>query len=299
MRLAVWLLVVIAAGLVILWSGMAYWIAPSCVPESFFPLSLTLQQVEPLRTQEQRNRGSQKPKAAETGQRESKPVEVLKAEVQQQKGEAVREGKRWYQYGWWNKFICYLKVGDFFVAFFTYCLVAVGAFAMWSADENTKRGQRAYIVAGTFYGRSRRGQSEKDKRPSASMYEGPWRLTLYNFGTTSGFTVRIDWGICPEMAIRKYIDHGTPVSKIIKDGLLKEYMQAPMTAQHVFAPTGNNPYQIWQCQVPDREPIIGHVLFGRILYKDVFKQLHFSTFSYLIEREHSPGIGTSLSDDHD
>lgn len=42
----------------------------------------------------------------------------------------------WYEKGWWKKFLCDAKVGDFLLVYFTYCLVIVGAFQsffLWKA----------------------------------------------------------------------------------------------------------------------------------------------------------------------
>jgi hypothetical protein len=192
-----------------------------------------------------------------------------------------------------------LKPTDIALVFFTYCLVIVGWFTMRSDDDNTKRAERAYLVVGPLFGVEQIEGAEKKTRQSATMYTGPWRLTMYNFGRTAAYAMRIDWGICPECEIRRFLDNGTPVSEIIEKNLLQQFMMPTVVAQLVIAPTGQKPHQLWHAQVPERGPILGKVVFGRVLYKDVFRVQHFSTFSILIDEEHALGIGRSYSDDHD
>jgi hypothetical protein len=51
------------------------------------------------------------------------------------------------EYGdhWFTKAFGDIKIGDFIVAYFTYCLVVIGWFTLRSADLNSKRLERAYI----------------------------------------------------------------------------------------------------------------------------------------------------------
>ena len=69
--------------------------------------------------------------------------------------------------------------------------------------------------------------------------------------------------------------------------------------QNIFAPT-NEPLQLRLVEITDAEmkEYLGGVFFGRITYMDVFKDEHFTTFSYHMIQEHSDSIGKSLSHDH-
>lgn len=75
-------------------------------------------------------------------------------------------------------------------------------------------------------------------------------------------------------------------------------MQPDIETQDVLAPTGNKPLHYRHMTIHDRDEKVGHVIFGRMIYKDVFRAMHYSTFSYELTEDHSNGLPFSLSDDH-
>ena len=46
---------------------------------------------------------------------------------------------------WRTKFVCEATATDYAIAFFTYCLVIVGIFGMWSAERLTRDSERAHL----------------------------------------------------------------------------------------------------------------------------------------------------------
>ena len=46
---------------------------------------------------------------------------------------------------WWTEFVCKATATDYAIAFFTYCLVIVGIFGMWSAERLTRDSERAHL----------------------------------------------------------------------------------------------------------------------------------------------------------
>jgi len=208
--------------------------------------------------------------------------------------------------GFFKSLLCKeLKATDLVTVFLTYCLVIIGGFAIVVLDKTTKRSERAYLVVSPPYGVPRRPEQTwaKTHRAMASMFKGPWRMTIQNFGRTAGFTTKVEWGLCPENEFKRYVlGKGVLVSKLLTKRKYREwrshYMdeRSPVTIQDIFGPT-KDPLQSRHVQYEDR-PKIGMVFFGRITYKDVFGDEHFSTFSYETMEYHSNSIGKSLSDDH-
>ena len=192
------------------------------------------------------------------------------------------------------------KITDLFLAFFTYCLVAVGFAEMLNTDKTAKKTERAYLTIGGVFGEPRNAKEDgiekwrRDNRPSAAMFQAPWRITIYNFGKTSGYNMKIEHGFCPE----DKFDLKTPVSALIKNkDFANEYMKQETAIQDVFPPTGQTPYQYRHIPV-DRDKYLKWIFFGKITYKDIFGDEHYSTFSYRLTEESAEAVGTNLSDDH-
>ena len=178
---------------------------------------------------------------------------------------------------------------------------------MRSADENTKNAERAYLVAAPLFGVPKQlptgGSIEEWRmryRAKKSMFHGPWRMALINFGKTPAYSTKVEWGLCP----RDDFDTAVPVSKLLDapsfDRWRKLYMRGTVTIQDIFSPNPETPlhYRHIEISEEERQEKIGWVFFGRITYKDVFKDEHFTTFSYHLIEEHGDSIGKSLSDDH-
>jgi len=195
------------------------------------------------------------------------------------------------------------KITDLAIAFLTYCLVAVGWFAMRSSDENTKRGQRAYLVAGPLFGIPDEALFNSDasrwlmqNRAEKTMFHGPWHMVMYNFGETSAFSTRVVWGLCPIVAFPV----GIRVSDLLTRKKYKKWRDTwtrpAFNVENIFSPKHLNHYR--HVRVETREETLWCVFFGRVEYRDVFGDAHWSTFSYFISDEHADGIGVSLSKDH-
>jgi len=193
-----------------------------------------------------------------------------------------------------------VKGTDIALVYFTFCLVIVGWFTLRSADENTKRAERAYLVAGPFFGIPKEGVSKwmMENRASKHMFHGPWRMIVTNFGRTAAFSTKIEWGLCPEDKFPK----STPMKTVLEstgfERWRKDYMREADTIQNIFGEP-NKPYQLRRIEIEDRDKYLGWIHFGRVTYIDVFKHTHYAAFAYLIGVEGSDAFGTYLSDEHD
>jgi len=200
-----------------------------------------------------------------------------------------------------------LRVTDVALVFLTYCLVIVGWFTMRSSDANTKNAERAYLVTGSLFGVPKEipkddelAKWKMEHRAGRSMFDGPWRMTIINFGKTAAYTTKVEWGLCP----REEFLTDVPVSKLLDapehNNWRSLYMRGVVTVQDIFPPNPDKPLHYRHIEIPDEDIIkyLTWVFFGRITYKDVFKDEHYTTFSYHLVEEHADSIGKSLSDDH-
>jgi hypothetical protein len=187
------------------------------------------------------------------------------------------------------------KITDLLLVCLTYSLVVVGYFAMRAVDETTKRTERAYLLIGGLFGVPKPDidQRKLKHRPSATMFDGPWRMTLYNFGKTPGYCRLIEYGFCPASKFPP----NRKVSELVKDPEFSSYLQESFRIQNVFPTAIDEPYQLRHATI-ERDKYIDYVMFGVIWYKDIFGASRYSAFSYLLTKDSSDGIGTSLSDDH-
>lgn len=55
---------------------------------------------------------------------------------------------KWEKESWWGKFFCEMKLTDIAIAFFTYCLVVVGAFQIKRTEYVMRESERAHVFAG-------------------------------------------------------------------------------------------------------------------------------------------------------
>ncbi len=200
-----------------------------------------------------------------------------------------------------------VKATDLLLVFFTYALVIVGWFTMRSADQNTKNAERAYLVATPLFGvpKTIPALGSVDEwtmryRPKRSMFKGPWRMAIINFGKTQAYTTRVEWGLCPRDEFTTHV----PISKLLDARQYTkwrfQYLRGVVLVQDIFPPNQEAPLHYRHIEISDEEGTkkVGWVFFGRITYKDVFKDEHFTTFSYHLMEEHADSLGKSLSDDH-
>jgi hypothetical protein len=112
--------------------------------------SLPEPKFSPDREQYQGQTGSGDRKSADQNARAPKPhfgaLYLIETETQTPESGGQNSQNPWYSLGWWKKFFCEMKIGDAAVAYFTYCLVVVGAFQAWGQSEETRTIQRAYIA---------------------------------------------------------------------------------------------------------------------------------------------------------
>jgi len=199
------------------------------------------------------------------------------------------------------------KVTDLALVFFTVGLVVVGWFTLKSADENTKNADRAYLVAGPLFGIPKKLDGEtklerwkRKKRALKGMFEGPWRMAIINFGKTAAYSTKVEWGFCPRDEFRTDIPVSTLLDAPDHANWRSIHMAGEVTIQDIFSPNADDPLHYRHIEISDEERVkyLGWVFFGRIAYKDVFKDEHFTTFSYHLIADHANSIGKSLSDDH-
>lgn len=300
--MAVRLLACVLLGFLLFIALTAWWMPRHCVAELASPYAVNVEQIEPVQTDSKEKRAAEKKQSSKTS-----PRRVFQAQIEKQH---TNEDHR----SWWNKFLCDFKIGDFAIGFFTYCLVVVGYFTMQSADVNTKRKERAYVICAGLHGIPMKGWRrtwEIEKRAEASMFKGPWRMALHNLGQTPGFTVKVEWGICPKGKYPKnWCGKHVRVSAVLSwwrfwhRGFRNRYMKHPSggvtDVQDIFNPS-MSPIQYRHVVIPDELRKPESVFFGRIKYKDVFRDRHYSTWALRIteDGEHTDGIADAYSDDHD
>lgn len=193
------------------------------------------------------------------------------------------------------------KVADWLIAYFTLCLVIVGAFTLYSADLNTKRKERAHVITAGLWGKEKdewKGKWARGNRAKASMFEGPWWMAIWNMGQTPGFTTKVEWGLCEVEEFPKAVR----VTDLLDLDCFAEWRvkwmskDSPCTLEDIFDPS-KEPRQYRHVRYTDRKE--GCVFFGRIRYRDVFRDPHYSTFAMELVADHVNAIPASFSEDHD
>jgi hypothetical protein len=231
---------------------------------------------------------------------QSNPIVVKVAPAQKTEGEAAYE-----QYEHFDKPLAERRVALATVAMsaFTFLLTIFTAL-LWGSterlvkktDETTKAHERAYLICGGMFGVPRpitykRSAAQVEHRPKASDFEGPWRMVIRNYGRTPGFIRQIEWGVCPK---DKFIEDKS-ISQIIRDKLLAEWMENPVSVNEVFPPTDDDrfPYRYVERNVRE----VDTVFFGKISYEDIFHEPHHSTWAFWHRKDHSDTIGSSFAED--
>jgi hypothetical protein len=72
-------------------------------------------------------------------------------------------------------------------------------------------------------------------------------------------------------------------------------MRPPIAGMNEICLPDPKPQQYRHLQLEER--IVGDVIFGRIMYKDIFRKERYSTFALLIQPEHTDTITMSFADD--
>ena len=117
-------------------------------------------------------------------------------------------------------------------------------------------------------------------------------MTIQNHGGTTGFITKVEWGFCSKAEFPQ----GVFVSQIIDKNMLPWKVQLVPHPHDVIAPTGMTRFPYRHVEFY-RSKHVGEIFFGRIHYRDVFKETHYSTFALLLGPKYSDSIGGSYSED--
>lgn len=157
------------------------------------------------------------------------------------------------------------------------------------ADLTARFHERAYIVGGGPTGFSPEGPPKMMFNNAGEMIFTERAMTIENWGRTPGFVTSIQWGICrkdelpPNMSISEIIHRNTlPIRRVEFAEQIYPPTSGVLLVRHVVIPTDEN---------------IGKVFFGRIDYKDVFRERHHSTFKLLMNNGPSDPLQGSYSED--
>jgi hypothetical protein len=249
---------IIGGALPFVW--LLYLLEPSC-SENLFPKSEELfpqiesQLRQPYRASDQSRKSEEKQHAANPHFSASADLtSILQFKQSSDKNtEAKREQKykRWYDSGWWKHFFCEAKIGDVAIAYFTYCLVVVGAFQAWWLKRSVDHMhiiERAHVSGGANFQRKADGSIE-------SLI-----VTINNYGKSPAFIGTVAATICEEAELGTFpgwkINHWTG-HQFAKGW--KGYVFGQISGQRVDI--------IFPFEA-------GKVIAGRIWYRDIFKRCH-------------------------
>ena len=193
-----------------------------------------------------------------------------------------------------------IKLTDVALVYFTYILALVGLYQMRSTDDTARRAERAYLFGGGPFGAKKlehvKELQEGTVFNDSRYYTDEKRLTIFNYGRTAGFVIRVEYGFCDELP------EGKRVSEAMDDGPLQPYCIAANPGNvYPAAGSGGPGFYLYRHVSFKRSDHEGKIFFGRIWYKDVFHKKHFSTFSLRLRRDAgvSDPIGDSYTDDWD
>jgi hypothetical protein len=173
---------------------------------------------------------------------------------------------------------------------------------MAQTQERTFRKQeRAYLVGGGPYGAPRfelnpRQVHQAKHFPVSGHFTDRKRMTIQNYGKTPAFVTSIEWGFSKETRLFERVR----VSVILEVDDLREWFEV-RKVEHphdVYTTTGRGTVSTRHVEFSRKERD-GQIFFGRIRYKDVFKEEHYSTFALLLGPDHSDSVGRSYADDWD
>lgn len=146
------------------------------------------------------------------------------------------------------------------LARYTYRLWDSTAELVKTTDKTARTHERAYIF----------GSLEITGNPFVVM-------NCRNEGRTIAVTKSIQWGHCYEWELLP----GVTISEIIDKALIPSANVQDVALEDVLVPDTPRGRLFWEIK-PDISVIVGRVCFGRIIYEDVFRGLHHSTFKFRI-----------------
>lgn len=184
----------------------------------------------------------------------------------------------------WSPLFGYkLKITDTLLVAFT-CFLFVATVGLWkatrklvtSAEIMTRRTERAYLIGGG---------------PAVIRNSTASTMTIHNVGKTPGFITKIQWGLCDAKDF--YFDK--LVSTIINEKLIAEIKT--VDEDNVWPPAPA-PVGMRHVTIDYHSKNIGRIFFGRIDYKDIFGDSHYSTFKLELTEGGSRTLPGSYSEDN-
>lgn len=152
------LVLLILSAFCLLVASIVLWIEPLCSKEDSY--ELIVQQTQPHWTKNYTKYSGHESGGSNENNKTTNPLVLAnesQSKIQDDKIHGEKENKHWYYREWWKKFFCELKIGDFAIGFFTFCLVIVGGFQaywMWrtlaTADKALIAGERAFVFPKAF-----------------------------------------------------------------------------------------------------------------------------------------------------
>lgn len=119
-------------------------------------------------------------------------------------------------------------------------------------------------------------------------------MSIENFGRTACVVTKIRWGLCPRDIFRPH--EKRKVSEFIDEPWIKRFVRSPITVGSIgdVYPSGlRRPIEEASFEASKH---IEEVFFGKIDYKDIFKQSRFTTFKLILQANGSRTIEGSYDD---
>lgn len=115
-------------------------------------------------------------------------------------------------------------------------------------------------------------------------------MVIHNSGRTPGFVTHVKYGFCPPERFPK-----ASISKIISKNMLPDIVRTVENADNIFPPTTEHRrYRHVRYNARTEE---GKIFFGKIWFKDVFGDKHYSTFKLLLNNGGSHPLPGGYSED--
>lgn len=183
-----------------------------------------------------------------------------------------------------------LKITDTLLVVFT-CLLFLATVGLWRATRNlvirtdkmNRNTERAFLIGGGPEVFIKIGESVARREDSI--------ITIHNAGRTPGFCTKLQWAICDE----KDFLPNKRVSQILDEHTIKSIDGNIIEENNVW-PAGEK-FGLDHFKITNHESHIGRILFGRVDFKDIFGDMHYSTFKLKLIESGSRTLPGSYSDD--
>jgi hypothetical protein len=181
------------------------------------------------------------------------------------------------------------------LAEYTFGLVTIGVVQIlifiaqlifiWRQEIATRVHERAYMIGG--------GPLPSTQTVGNIQFDTTEKyMTIENWGRTPGFVTKVQWGLCPG----DDFPANTSISEAIKTNLFPAGVLQNVEFSENIYPPGSGAL-IYRHVFFNTNANVGKIFFGRIVYKDVFKVPHHSTFKLLITENISEPLEGSYSED--